>query len=138
MGRDNILDYEEVMDESQILRRRVHPKDGSGWVPNGRYIVLRETGQLHIQLTYREGILHGPYLDYWLNGKVSCEGQHSEGEQDGIWHFYKVDGAISAIIQFKDGKVIDDAQYNYDAEGNLIDVVHASDFKVPKKDCSPS
>jgi hypothetical protein len=44
MERDNILDYSEVVDESQRLRPRIHPKEGSEWVPNGKYIVLRENG----------------------------------------------------------------------------------------------
>jgi antitoxin component YwqK of YwqJK toxin-antitoxin module len=123
--RDNILEYSEVMDESQTLLRRIHPKDDSGWVPNGKYVVLRENGQLHIELTYREGILHGPYLDYWSNGKVSCEGQYYDGKQDGMWHFYTDNGVIHAIIQFKNGKVIEDTQYSYDADGNPSEITHA-------------
>ena len=37
MESDNILDINEVMDDSQNIRSKINPKDGSGWVPNGRW-----------------------------------------------------------------------------------------------------
>lgn len=129
MERDDTLDISVVMDESQNIRPRIHPKDGSGWVPNGRYIVLRKDGTRFLEISYRHGILHGPYVGFWPNGKVSSEGQHDNGKQEGIWHFYNDDGAIHAITHFKDGKGIEDTQYIYDEDGILSDIIRSHEFK---------
>ena len=91
-------------------------------------------GGRYLEVSYREGVLHGRYVCFWSNGKVSTEGQYNESKHDGIWHYYNEDGGIYAIIQFRDGNVIDDAQYSYDADGNLIDIIHSSDFKNPGGD----
>lgn len=128
MEGDNTLDISVVMDESQKILPRIYRKDCSGWVPNGRYIVLREDGTRFLEISYRHGVLHGPYVDFWRNGKVSSEGQHDKGEQEGIWHFYNEDGTISAIIHFKDGKGIEDTQYIYDEDGILRDI-----FRIHEK-----
>jgi antitoxin component YwqK of YwqJK toxin-antitoxin module len=129
MDNDNILDITEVMDEAQKIRCKFRPRDGSNWVPDGRYIVLRENGQRHIEITYRDGIVHGPYLDFWSNEKVACEGQHHEGKQEGIWHFYNKDGTMQALILFKEGNQIESTQYIFDEDGKLRDIVCSNDFK---------
>jgi antitoxin component YwqK of YwqJK toxin-antitoxin module len=132
MARDGILDISEVMDESRKIRPNFHARDGSNYVPEGRYTVLRENGRPLLELTYRDGVVHGPYVDFWSNGKVACEGQHQEGKQEGIWHFYNEDGAIQAIIQFKQDKVINDSQYIYYDDGKLREIIQSNQFKHPK------
>jgi hypothetical protein len=66
MESDNILDINDVMDDSQNIRSKIYPKDGSGWVPNGRYIVLREDGTRFLEISYRNGVLHGPYISWFF------------------------------------------------------------------------
>ncbi len=131
MAHDEFLDIDDITDESHRIRPKFHPKDGSDWVPNGRYIVLRESGNRLLEITYRDGIVHGPYVAFWLNGKVSTEGQYLEGKQEGIWHFYNEDGTIHAIILFKSDKVINDSQYIYDDDGTLLEIVQSNQFKHP-------
>ena|ERR1700694_3718813 len=104
MASDNILEIDEVLDESRKIRPRFHGQDGSGRVPHGRYKVPRENGQPLLEITYDQGVVHGPYLEFWSNGRVATEGQFHEGMQEGIWHFYHKDGTFSEIIHFKQGK----------------------------------
>jgi antitoxin component YwqK of YwqJK toxin-antitoxin module len=106
MTTHNILHDFEVLDESGKIIPQFAPRDGSGWVPHGRYTVLGEDGRPLLEITYCHGVPQGPFHDFWPNGKVACEGQYYEGKQEGIWHFYNMDGSLMEIIHFKDGKEI--------------------------------
>jgi len=37
-----------------------------------------------LEITYREGVPHGPYLDYWSNGKLATAGNFQDGKQHGV------------------------------------------------------
>jgi hypothetical protein len=108
MEHKNVLDISEVVDDSRKIRPKFQPQVCSDWVPHGRYAIRSETGNLCAEITYIHGIVHGPYLGYWKNGKVSCEGNYEEGKQEGIWHFYNLDGSLMEIVRFNQGKEIID------------------------------
>jgi antitoxin component YwqK of YwqJK toxin-antitoxin module len=76
--------------------------------------------------------MDGPCIDFWPHGKAACEGQYQNGKEDGIWHFYNKDGTIQAIILFKEGKVVNDSQYIYDANGTLHEIIQSNQFEHPK------
>lgn len=129
MERGKILDVRLVLDEWQHIRRGIYPRDGSEWVPHGRYVVLRANGGIHFEIAYRHGVIHGRYMTYWPDGTISTEGQHDDGEQDGVWHYYNENGAIIAITHFQRGEVIEDSQYIYSDDGTLLDIVRWSELK---------
>jgi antitoxin component YwqK of YwqJK toxin-antitoxin module len=106
MDRDKILDIAQVIDESQNIRCTIYQQGDSCWVPNGQYVVLRENNKPLLKITYRYGIAHGPYVDFWSNGMVASEGQYWDGKQEDNWHFYNEDGTLREIIKFKQGKQI--------------------------------
>lgn len=106
MERDNVLDINQVMDEAQNLRRRIYPQNDSDWIPHGEYIVLRENTQILLKITYRHGVIHGRYVDFWSNGKVASEGQFRDGNQEDTWHFYNEDGTIREIVYYNHDKEI--------------------------------
>jgi antitoxin component YwqK of YwqJK toxin-antitoxin module len=54
-------------------------------------------------ITYRDGVPHGEYCDYWSNGQLAATGTFRDGKQDGVWCFYFDDGAPMESIQFADG-----------------------------------
>lgn len=106
MKSDNILSRSDVFDEFGAIRP-VHPSRGErGEVPTGRYTVLRNKNIPLLQITYQDGIVHGPYIDFWSNGRVACEGHFENGKREGIWHFYNKDGTVNEIVVFKLGKEI--------------------------------
>ncbi|SRR5579871_5591073 len=106
MNSNNILEHSQILDESGNIRRKFVPRGDSGFVPHGRYAVLREDGRPLLEITYHQGVVHGPYVDFWSNGKTASEGQFQDGVQEGTWHYYNADGTLREIIQFKDGKEI--------------------------------
>lgn len=102
----NVLDRSQIQDESGKISPRFVPRDNSGFIPDGRYTVLREDGRPLLEITYRQGVVHGTYVDFWSSGKVACEGQYQDGTPDGMWHYYSPDGTLREVIRFKDGKEI--------------------------------
>ena len=104
MTTHNFLDINDVQD-AEGKNRPEFPLRGNGAIrPHGRYMARREDGRLLLEITYRDGIADGPYLEYWSNGKVACTGQFRHGTQDGLWQFFREDGSLMETIRFLLGK----------------------------------
>jgi len=77
------------------------------------------------QLTFREGIRHGPFAQYYDNGRLEIKGAYINGKRDGPWVFYHeneqlwVRGALKVGV--KDGPWIsyyENGQLSY--KGNFL------------------
>ena len=78
-------------------------------VPDGVVTTYRKDGSRLAEATYLSGVLHGPYRDFWSNGRVSSEGQYRDGLQDGEWRFYDRDTSeLWQVLRFVAGKQIVD------------------------------
>ena len=103
---EKILNKREVFDQSGKVIPKFVSRKRLGFIPHGRYSVLRKNGRPLLEITYRHGVPHGPFVDFWSNGTLACEGQYHKAKQHGIWHFYWEDGSLMEIVEFKDGKEI--------------------------------
>lgn len=45
--------------------------------------------------------LHGPYVDFWANGKRQSEGQYKDGFRTGRWAFYDANGVKTGETEFE-------------------------------------
>ena len=106
MKNVKILDISYIRDDQGKIYPQCQCKDPKGRPLKGRFVVLRENGQVHVEIEYGHGVVHGLYRDYWSNGKLACEGKFHDGKQEGLWQFYDDDGAISEKVVFKAGKEI--------------------------------
>jgi antitoxin component YwqK of YwqJK toxin-antitoxin module len=100
------LHFSDVVDEAGKIRARCQPDGELGWVPEGAFLVVRENGLPHIEITYRQGVPDGSYRDYWLNGTLATEGEFKGGKQHGRWRYYRVDGTVSEEIHFREGREV--------------------------------
>ncbi len=75
---------------------------------NGLVATYRDDGSLLAETTYQHGVRHGPYRDYWSNGRVCLEGQIVNGFKEGEWRFYDRDGSLREILRFAGGREIVD------------------------------
>ena len=75
---------------------------------DGLVATFRDDGSLLAEVNYEQGVRHGPYRDYWSNGRVSLEGQYVGGLQEGEWRFYNPDGSLREILRFEAGREIVD------------------------------
>jgi len=101
-------DITHLLGKSDGPPNRCEP-DAKGWVPHGRCVAYREDGSLLLEMTDEHGVAHGPYRDYWSSGRVSLEGQHVNGLQEGAWRFYDRDtGELREVLQFVAGREVID------------------------------
>ena len=79
----------------------------AGAEPDGVVTTYRADGSRLAEATYARGVLHGPYRDFWSNGRVSMEGQYRDGLQDGEWRLYDRDtGELREVLRFAAGREI--------------------------------
>lgn len=79
-----------------------------GQVPDGVLATFRDDGSRLAETTYRSGVAHGPYRDFWSSGLLACEGQYVEGVQEGEWRFFNPDGTLREVIRFEGGREVVD------------------------------
>src|SRR6476620_3367914 len=63
-----------------------------------------EQTQLKSETDYYRGMPHGPFYEYFKNGKVARKGYYYRGKEDSTWTFYFEDGGTKAIEHFVRGR----------------------------------
>ena len=56
------------------------------------------------QATYKNGIRHGPWVEYHENGQLHYKGNYINGERDGAWVWYVDNGLLLLKGNYIDGK----------------------------------
>lgn len=54
------------------------------------------------QLTYQDGYLNGPCVEYYENGKIREQGEYVKNVKHGIWNYYFENGQKAKSIRFTD------------------------------------
>lgn len=99
-------DITSLLDERNNPPMRCLPNT-AGWVPDGPCVAYHDDGSVLLEITYRQGVAHGPYRDFWQNGRVSMTGQYAEGMQEGEWCLYDRDtGESREVLRFVAGREI--------------------------------
>ena len=73
-----------------------------------------------IEVSYKNGLRHGPYLLYDIMGRKIMEGDYINGKVSGKWFWYYSNGKTEREATFIDGEY-HGFVYNYDQNGNLED-----------------
>lgn len=63
-----------------------------------------EQTQLKSETDFYKGMPHGPYFEYYKNGKFLRKGFYHYGKEDSVWTFYFDDGNLKAVERFFRGK----------------------------------
>ena len=72
---------------------------------------------------YKNGRLHGDFIDYHVNGKKRSEGKMGYGEMQGKWTFYYHNGQKELECDFDFGSQVSVATTYHD-NGTIKDVVN--------------
>ena len=65
--------------------------------------VMREyydNGQLKFIAEVKDNIFHGKYIEYWEDGKVKVKGKYRDGQKNGRWRFFNVEGILERRERF--------------------------------------
>ncbi len=69
--------------------------------------------------TYKDGILHGDYLEYFINGKAKIKGKYVNNRQDGAWEEFHLNGKRAITYRYDNGKK-HGYQIAYDESGKRL------------------
>jgi antitoxin component YwqK of YwqJK toxin-antitoxin module len=79
----NIL---EVVDVFEV--KNIHLNDLNA----DEYIKKYKDGKHHIKVELKNGLKHGRYFEYYLNGQVKITGRYRKDRQVGLWKAYNEKG----------------------------------------------
>lgn len=72
----------------------------------GAYVMFDSKGRVDAVLAFRDGVLHGPYHRYRLNGGLAELGWFDSGKPTGTWVLFHENGVASAAGRLGDRKVV--------------------------------
>ena len=106
MSDERILMIDEITDQNGKIRPTFISKNDSTEVPNGCYAGIDSNGRKIMHITYLNGVVVGPFKEYWSNGSLATEGHFQDGLQEGTWHYYDMHGELTDLIHFCQGKEV--------------------------------
>ena len=68
--------------------------DAGPWESADRHVTFYDDGSPRARLTLVEGRFEGPASTWYRGGRRESEGAYADGEREGPWCFWGVDGAL--------------------------------------------
>jgi len=59
---------------------------------------------VHVESTWKDGALDGPWLELHRDGTRAAEGRYRDGERDGPWTFWFDDGKVEEEVAYSLGR----------------------------------
>ena len=87
-------------------------------IKHGPWVNYYGNGQLGSKGTYKDGKEDGPWFRYWNNGQLWTKGTYKDGKREGPWVSYNVKGQLQKKITYKDDNW-DGPWVNYYGNGQL-------------------
>ncbi len=64
-----------------------------------------DAADLRAEATWRDGVLHGPFVEYHRGGKRARQGEYRDGEKHGAWTIWFESGAREEEAEFEAGRL---------------------------------
>jgi antitoxin component YwqK of YwqJK toxin-antitoxin module len=87
-----------------------------------------------MQINYKDGLMHGKWVNFNFNGGVNFEINFKDGNKDGIWRDYFQrplggQGALKKVSVYKENKHISSKYYDFDGdEVSKEEVIHDEEW----------
>jgi antitoxin component YwqK of YwqJK toxin-antitoxin module len=105
------------------IRREGKRRPNNVFINHGTWIEFDENGQKLGEMTYLDGVLHGPITLWHANGQKNGEGFFENGDKEGTWQIWDEQGRKIREESYHDGT--NDGMWIYwDEEGNVIQYEH--------------
>lgn len=102
-GTCNIYYNDSILWKQRTYKRGKLTKELGYYIPSGE---LEYEGQR------KDWEIHGDFVSYYKNGKVSIEGKLNMGKYIGEWNYYDDDGSLNKTLNYdREGKLIDSLNY---------------------------
>ncbi len=64
-----------------------------------------DDGGLHVEATWRDGVLDGPFVEYHRGGRRARQGEYRDGEKQGTWRVWFESGVLEEEAGFERGRL---------------------------------
>ena len=107
LDRETMLPYSGpifslIEDDSSKVKMSTTLKDG---LMHGPFEEYYDNGQLWEKGSYSNGEWDGPFEEYYFNGQLWEKGSFSNGERDGPWEYYYDNGRLSWKGSYSNGEL---------------------------------
>ncbi len=85
------------------------PMEKTVWKNNvleGIQITFYPEGPVQAKMSYRSGIADGLFEVLFPDGKTEISGLYTEGTKSGQWTYYKSNGSVDYVLNFRKGKLL--------------------------------
>jgi antitoxin component YwqK of YwqJK toxin-antitoxin module len=98
--RQIVITEDQVPDDIFYLQDEIHPYTGEC------VIYYKNTEHLKEVMTFKNGLLDGPRISYYIDGSIKCKGYYSNGNLDGKWRGYDKKGKMIYEVQYRNDTLI--------------------------------
>ncbi len=98
--RKIIISEDQLPDDIFYLKDEIKPYTGKCFV----YFI--NTTTVKEELTFKDGLLNGPRISYYKDGKIKRSGNYSNGNLDGKWKGFDEKGNMIFEVQYKNDSLI--------------------------------
>ncbi len=88
------------------------------WSEDGVQRVYYESGAVHYERTFKNGLQDGPSKEYYEDGTVKREVIYVKGKRQGVFNIYHPNGVIKTVYNYVDD-LAQGVVNNYDEQGRL-------------------
>ncbi|NOZ04714.1 MAG: hypothetical protein GXO92_08990, partial [FCB group bacterium] len=87
-----------------------------------------EDGSYSGKRSYRRGMKHGEWVDWYHNKQKSFAGTYKDDKKTGIWTWWYYSGEKMSTVEFRDGEIVWEKCFNKDgSERDCSDLFDPND-----------
>lgn len=114
------LDGKSVIYWQTQLSQPMEIKYWKDSLKHGDWLWFYENGQIRQKAKFIEDKLNGEFSVYLSDGKPHITGAYKNNVRDGKWVYYKEDGTIKITIEYSNGKILNEDEFER-AQTKIID-----------------
>jgi hypothetical protein len=105
---------------------------------HGTSIIKNRDGSVISKYSYIDGLLNGPFIEYYWNGHMKCLGEYKDGLQNGDYSEWYEDGSLQEESKYvngvKHGLCIYYMKDGYVTVSNMVNYINGEAYDVDKDD----
>jgi len=121
-GENNIVIMEETYNKGKLQGKSIiywqsnnhNPAEIKNWdnnIKHGDWLWFYDGGNKRMTAKYKEGKLDGDFIVYFIDGSIHVNGSYVMDKRNGKWDYYNEDGSLKASIEYNNGKIVNEDEY---------------------------
>ncbi len=127
IGQVKVISYYDA--DSSKLKEVMTLKDSTSGVLHGPFVEYFDNGKIKSKGSFSDNFQNGDWEYYYENGNLKSKGNLLNGVTYGVWQFYYENGQVSRKGNISNDKKQDAWQYFYENGGNKAQGQYVNDLK---------